>query len=75
MSEVRFSNILIEKRALFSLNSNEKYSKTIEFLHAGKKIRKKKTRCYAIKKRDVIAFMSDCEVNLEKCIAPKSWYK
>ena len=35
----------------------------------------KKTRCYAIKKSDVIAFMNDCEVNPEKYIAPKNWYK
>ena len=75
MSEARFSNIFIEKRALFSSNSNEKHSKTTELLHAGKKIRKKKTRCYAIKKSDVIAFMNDREVNPEKYIAPKNWYK
>ena len=35
----------------------------------------KKTRCYAIKKSDVIAFMNDREVNPEKYIAPKNWYK
>lgn len=35
----------------------------------------KKTRCYSIKKSDVIAFMNDREVNLEKYIAPGNWYK
>ena len=35
----------------------------------------RKTRCYAIKKSDVIAFMNDREVNPEKYIAPKNWYK
>src|SRR5574344_2569947 len=35
----------------------------------------KKTRCYAIKTSDVIAFMNDREVNPEKYIAPKNWYK
>ena len=35
----------------------------------------KKTRCYSIKKSDVIAFMNDREVNPEKYIAPENWYK
>ena len=35
----------------------------------------KKTRCYSIKKSDVIAFMNDREVNPEKYIAPDNWYK
>ena len=39
------------------------------------RIKCKKTRCYAIKKSDVIAFMNDREVNPEKYIAPKNWYK
>ena len=36
---------------------------------------RKKTRCYGIKKSDVIAFMNDREVNPEKYIAPQNWYK
>ena len=35
----------------------------------------KKTRCYKIKKSDVIAFMEDREVNPSKYIAPENWYK
>lgn len=35
----------------------------------------KKTRCYKIKKYDVIAFMEDREVNPSKYIAPDNWYK
>lgn len=35
----------------------------------------KKTRCYSIKKSDVIAFMNDREVNPEKYIAPDNWYR
>ena len=35
----------------------------------------KKTRCYSIRKSDVIAFMTDREVNPEKYIAPDNWYK
>ena len=35
----------------------------------------KKTRCYAIKKSDVIAFMNDREKNPERYIAPDNWYR
>ena len=35
----------------------------------------KKTRCYAIKKRDVINFMINREVNPSRYIVPTSWYK
>lgn len=35
----------------------------------------KKTRCYAIKKRDVIDFMINREVNPSRYIVPTSWYK
>lgn len=35
----------------------------------------KKTRCYAIKKRDVIDFMINREVNSSRYIVPTSWYK
>lgn len=35
----------------------------------------KKTRCYKIKKSDVIAFMTDREINPERYIAPEKWYK
>ena len=35
----------------------------------------KKTRCYAIKKRDVIDFMINREVNQSRYIVPTSWYK
>ena len=35
----------------------------------------KKTRCYKIKKSDVIAFILDREVNPDKYIAPENWYK
>lgn len=34
----------------------------------------KKTRCYKVKKSDVIAFMNDREVNPERYIAPENWY-
>lgn len=34
----------------------------------------KKTRCYAIRKSDIIAFMKDREVNPERYIVPKHWY-
>lgn len=35
----------------------------------------KKTRCYAIKKRDVIDFMINREINPSRYIVPTSWYK
>lgn len=35
----------------------------------------KKTRCYAIKKRDVIDFMINREVNPSRYIVPTGWYK
>ncbi len=35
----------------------------------------KKTRCYAIKKNDVIDFMINREVNPSRYIVPTSWYK
>ena len=35
----------------------------------------KKTRCYAIKKKDVIDFMINREVNPSRYIVPTSWYK
>jgi hypothetical protein len=35
----------------------------------------KKTRCYSIKKSDIIAFMNDREINPEKYIAPDNWYR
>ena len=35
----------------------------------------KKTRCYAIKKRDIIDFMINREVNPSRYIAPTGWYK
>ena len=35
----------------------------------------KKTRCYKIKKSDVIAFVKDREQNPDKYIAPENWYK
>ena len=35
----------------------------------------KKTRCYAIKKRDVINFMINREVNPSRYIVPTGWYK
>lgn len=35
----------------------------------------KKTRCYAIKKSDVIDFMINREVNPSRYIVPSSWYK
>lgn len=35
----------------------------------------KKTRCYSIKKKDIIAFMCDREINPDKYIAPKNWYR
>lgn len=35
----------------------------------------KKTRCYSIKKSDIIAFMKDRAVNPDKYIAPENWYK
>lgn len=35
----------------------------------------KKTRCYAIKKRDVIDFMINREVNPNRYIVPTGWYK
>lgn len=35
----------------------------------------KKTRCYKIKKTDIIAFLLDREVNPDKYIAPENWYK
>ena len=35
----------------------------------------KKTRCYSIKKSDIIAFLNDREVNPDKYIAPDNWYK
>lgn len=35
----------------------------------------KKTRCYKIKKSDIIAFMNDRQVNPAKYIAPENWYK
>lgn len=35
----------------------------------------KKTRCYRIKKSDIIAFMKDREVNPDKYIAPENWYR
>lgn len=35
----------------------------------------KKTRCYRIKKSDVIAFMENREIDPSKCIAPDNWYK
>ena len=45
------------------------------FADSHPRIKCKKTRCYAIKKSDVIAFMNDREINPEKYIAPKNWYK
>jgi len=35
----------------------------------------KKTRCYRIKKSDVISFILDREINPEKYIAPQDWYR
>jgi hypothetical protein len=35
----------------------------------------KKTRCYSIKKDDIIAFMNDRQVNPEKYIVPDHWYR
>lgn len=35
----------------------------------------KKTRCYAIKKRDVIDFMINREINPSRYIVPTSWYE
>ena len=35
----------------------------------------KKTRCYAIRKKDVIDFMINREVNPSRYIVPTSWYK
>ena len=35
----------------------------------------KKTRCYAIKKRDIIDFMINREINPSRYIVPTSWYK
>ena len=35
----------------------------------------KKTRCYKIKKSDVIAFLLDREINPDKYIAPENWYR
>lgn len=35
----------------------------------------KKTRCYQIKKSDVIVFMNDRAVNPDKYIAPENWYR
>ena len=35
----------------------------------------KKTRCYKIKKSDIISFLFDREVNPDKYIAPENWYK
>lgn len=35
----------------------------------------KKTRCYAIKKSDIIEFMINREVNPDRYIAPANWYR
>lgn len=35
----------------------------------------KKTRCYKIKKSDIIAFMNDRQVNPDNYIAPENWYR
>ena len=35
----------------------------------------KKTRCYSIKKKDVIAFLKDREENPSKYLPPENWYK
>lgn len=35
----------------------------------------KKTRCYSIKKKDVIAFLKDREQNPNKYLPPENWYK
>ncbi len=35
----------------------------------------KKTRCYKIRKQDIIAFMNDREVNPQRYIAPEGWYR
>lgn len=56
----------ISKRtALFLLQSN-----LIPNEYTGKK-----TRCYKIKKEDIISFVNDREVNPDKYIAPENWYK
>lgn len=34
----------------------------------------KKTRCYSIKKSDVLAFLKDREKNPERYLAPENWY-
>ena len=35
----------------------------------------KKTRCYSIKKKDIIAFLKDKEENPSKYLPPENWYK
>ena len=35
----------------------------------------KKTRCYSIKKKDIIAFLKDREQNPNKYMPPENWYK
>ena len=35
----------------------------------------KKTRCYSIKKKDIIDFLKDREQNPSKYLAPENWYK
>ena len=67
------------KRSIF-LRAGKKIRKKKTLVRYGfadshPRIKCKKTRCYAIKKSDVIAFMNDREVNPKKYIAPKNGYK
>lgn len=54
-----------ESTAQFLLQFN-----LIPYEHTGKQ-----TRCYKIKKSDVIAYLKDRDVHPEKYVTPKYWYK
>lgn len=62
--QMRIACHISKRTALFLLQS-----KLIPSVNSGKK-----TRCYKIKKKDIIEFMNDREVNPHRYIAPENWY-